>query len=89
MQLFEHRLRQRAEFNLGVAWGATRGRYMLISAGPDKVYLEVTNKQIHINQTIMDPGNPFSSLLGGGPQGGSITPSMMETFDDVVVHGGA
>jgi hypothetical protein len=78
-----------SEFNLGVAWGATRGRYMLISAGPDKIYLEVTNKQIHINQTIMDPGNPFSSLLGGGPQGGSITPSMMETFDDVVVHGGA
>ncbi|MEE2913027.1 MAG: prepilin-type N-terminal cleavage/methylation domain-containing protein [Planctomycetota bacterium] len=78
-----------SEFNLGVAWGTTRGRYMMISAGPDKVYLEVTNKQIHINQTVMDPSNPFGSITGGGPQGGAVTPAMMETFDDVVIHGGA
>ena len=77
-----------SEFDSGVAWGTTRGRYILISAGPDKVYLEATNKQLHINQ-ILDPDDPFDTLLGDGPQGGSITPSMMDTFDDVIVHGGA
>ena len=77
-----------SEFNLGVAWGTTRGRYMLISAGPDKIYLEATNKQIHINQ-VVPPGDPFGAILGNGPTGGAITPAMMETFDDVVVHGGA
>jgi prepilin-type N-terminal cleavage/methylation domain-containing protein len=76
------------EFDLGIAWGATRGRYMLISAGPDKVYLESTNKQIHEDQ-IVPPGDPFDDILGGGPREGEITPAMMDSFDDVVVHGGA
>ena len=75
-------------FNSGVAWGTTRGRYILISAGPDKIYMEATNKQLH-NDQILDPADPFDNLLGDGPQGGSITPSMMDTFDDVIVHGGA
>ena len=73
-------------FTNGVVWGTSRGRYLLISAGPDKIYLEIANKQMHQDQTI-DPASPASSLLD--PQSGSITPSMMETFDDVIVHGGA
>ena len=73
-------------FTDGVVWGTARGRYLLISAGPDKIYLEVANKQMHQDQTV-DPSNPQTSLED--PQEGSITPSMMDTFDDVIVYGGA
>ena len=70
----------------GTAWGTTRGRYVLISAGPDATYLEVGNEQIHTNQNV-NPNTPFSSLLGSDD--GSVTPNMMDSFDDVVVYGGA
>lgn len=74
------------EFTNGTAWGTSRGRYMLLSAGPDSIYMEIANEQIHVEQEI-DPTNPSSSLLS--PTSGSVTPKMMETFDDVVVYGGA
>jgi prepilin-type N-terminal cleavage/methylation domain-containing protein len=70
----------------GTAWGTTRGRYLLHSAGPDATFLEVGNEQVHTNQ-VVNPTNPFSSLLQSDD--GSVTPSMVETFDDVIVHGGA
>ena len=75
-----------AEFNSGAAWGTTRGRYILISAGPDTSFLEVSNEQVHTNQEI-NIDNPFDSLLE--PDSGLVTPSMMDSFDDVIVHGGA
>lgn len=74
------------EWAAGTAWGTARGRYILISAGPDAVYLEVGNEQMHQDQEI-SPISPFSSLEN--PENGNITPSMMDTFDDVVIHGGA
>ncbi|HIA71801.1 MAG TPA: prepilin-type N-terminal cleavage/methylation domain-containing protein [Phycisphaerales bacterium] len=74
------------EFTMGTAWGTTRGSYMLLSAGPDNIFLEIGNEQVHTNQTV-DPQNPTSSLLA--PESGIVTPKMMETFDDVVVYGGA
>ncbi len=74
------------EFNNGTAWGTSRGRYMLLSAGPDNIYMEIANEQIHTDQEI-DVTNPTSSLLS--PTSGEVTPKMMESFDDVVVYGGA
>ena len=75
-----------SEFDMGTAWGTSRGRYMLLSAGPDNIYLEISNEQVHLNQEI-DSQSPTSSLLT--PTDGTVTPKMMETFDDVVVYGGA
>jgi len=75
-----------SEFVSGAAWGTTRGRYILISAGPDTSFLEVSNEQVHTNQEI-NIDNPFDSLLD--PVSGLVTPSMMDSFDDVIVHGGA
>ncbi|MBC8203513.1 MAG: prepilin-type N-terminal cleavage/methylation domain-containing protein [Planctomycetes bacterium] len=66
------------DFQDGVAWGTARGRYMLLSAGQDTIFLEKTN------QPVDDAGEPISN-----PYGGEITPSMMNDFDDVIVHGGA
>ena len=75
-----------SEFDMGTAWGTSRGRYLLLSAGPDNIYLEISNEQVHLNQEI-DSQSPTSSLLT--PTDGTVTPKMMETFDDVVVYGGA
>jgi prepilin-type N-terminal cleavage/methylation domain-containing protein len=75
-------------FSNGVAWGAVRGRFLLISAGPDTAYMEAINKELHVDQAI-NPSDLFGNLLGSGPTGGEITPKMMESFDDVVVYGGA
>ncbi|MEE2819850.1 MAG: type II secretion system protein [Planctomycetota bacterium] len=70
----------------GVGWGTSRGRYLMISAGEDRTFFEVANEQMHTNQTV-NPSNPFSSLED--PWGGQITPEMMDTFNDVIVFGGA
>ena len=79
-----------AEFDNGAAWGTTRGRYVLISAGPDTIFLEAANEQIHEPDWVFDEaGDGFVDFLGGGPDQGEITPTTMESFDDVVVHGGA
>ncbi len=75
-------------FSNGTAWGAVRGRFVLISAGPDTIYLEAANNELH-DEGIVDPTNLFGNFLGGGPTGGVITPKMMESFDDVIVYGGA
>ncbi len=77
-----------SSFSNGTAWGAVRGRFILISAGTDTIYLEAANKQLHEDE-IIDPANLFGNFKGGGPTGGVITPTMMESFDDVVVYGGA
>ena len=77
-----------SSFSNGTAWGAVRGRFVLISAGKDTIYLEATNKQLHVDG-IIDPTNLFGNFLGDGPTGGQITPKMMESFNDVVVYGGA
>lgn len=66
------------DFNSGVAWGTARGRYMLLSGGQDTVFLE------KVNRPVDESGSEISN-----PYGGEITPSMMNNFDDVVVHGGA
>ncbi|MDP7008749.1 MAG: prepilin-type N-terminal cleavage/methylation domain-containing protein [Phycisphaerales bacterium] len=66
------------DFQDGVAWGTARGRYMVLSAGQDTIYLEKTN------QPADDEGDPYQS-----PYGGEIAPNMMHDFDDVIVHGGA
>jgi prepilin-type N-terminal cleavage/methylation domain-containing protein len=68
-------------FSNGTAWGGTRGRYMLISAGQDKIYFENANELVHENQDAED------LLLN--PQSGEVTPKMIETFNDVIVYGGA
>lgn len=70
----------------GTAWGTTRGRYVLISAGPDATYFEVGNEQIHDNQNI-NPTDPFNSLMDSNDD--SVAPNMLDSFDDVVVYGGA
>jgi hypothetical protein len=54
---------------------------MLLSAGPDNLFLEISNEQMYVDQDLA--GTP---LL---PDSGAVTPKMMETFDDVVVYGGA
>lgn len=74
------------EFTNGTAWSTCRGRYVLISAGADTTFLEVGNEQMHVEQEI-DTGDPYSSLEE--PDSGNIEPTKMESFDDVVVHGGA
>ncbi|MBT4584749.1 MAG: prepilin-type N-terminal cleavage/methylation domain-containing protein [Phycisphaerae bacterium] len=66
------------DFQDGVAWGTARGRYMLLSAGQDTIFLEKEN------QPVDNSGSPIST-----PYGGEINPSMMDNFDDVIVHGGA
>ena len=66
------------DFQDGVAWGTARGRYMLLSAGQDTIFLEKTN------QPVDGTGSPISN-----PYGGNINPSMMNDFDDVIVYGGA
>jgi prepilin-type N-terminal cleavage/methylation domain-containing protein len=66
------------DFLDGIAWGTTRGRYMLLSAGQDTIFLEKGNRPVDAN------GSPISN-----PYGGDITPDMMKDFDDVIVHGGA
>jgi prepilin-type N-terminal cleavage/methylation domain-containing protein len=75
-----------SEFSSGAAWGTTRGRYLLLSAGPDTIFLEVANEQVHNNQEI-NVANPFNSVVS--PTSGRVTPTTMESFNDVVVHGGA
>jgi prepilin-type N-terminal cleavage/methylation domain-containing protein len=77
------------EFTNGAAWGTSRGRYILISAGPNAIFLEASNDQVHTDNWSPNSGNAFDQFRGGGPTGGLITPATMETFDDVVVHGGA
>jgi prepilin-type N-terminal cleavage/methylation domain-containing protein len=69
------------EFADGTAWGTTRGRYMLLSAGPDNIFLEKSNEQMYVDE------DPDETQLE--PESGTVTPKMMETFDDVVVYGGA
>ncbi len=73
-------------FTNGTAWSTSRGRYVLISAGPDAIFLEVANEQVHVDQEI-DTNSPFTSLEN--PVDGNVLPTTMESFDDVVVHGGA
>ena len=67
-----------------VAWCTTRGRFVLISAGPDTIYLESSNTPInpdsddaYLVNDIMDTSNI------------KVNPSIMDTFDDVIIHGGA
>ncbi len=67
-----------------VAWGTARGRYLLLSAGPDTIFLETENTPTNpIN------GDPYTLPDIKTPSNDKVNPSMMESFDDVVVHGGA
>ena len=72
------------EFTGGVAWGTTRGRYMLLSAGSDTVYLDAAHDELHTEVQV--DGNPLSGLID--PTSGEVTPAMMEVIDDIVVYGG-
>ena len=74
-----------SEFSGGIAWGTPMGRYMLLSAGPDTIYLEATHDELH--STLQGGGSPLSNLIS--PTSGDLTPSTMNIFDDIVVHGGA
>jgi prepilin-type N-terminal cleavage/methylation domain-containing protein len=67
-----------------VAWCPTRGRFLLLSAGPDTIYLETTN-------TPTNPENndlPYTTQELKDASNIMVNPSIMDTFDDVVVHGG-
>jgi hypothetical protein len=72
------------EFTGGVAWGTTRGRYMLLSAGSDTVYLDAAHDELHTEVQV--DGNPLSGLID--PTSGEVTPAMMEVIDDIVIYGG-
>ena len=72
------------EFAGGVAWGTTRGRYMLLSAGADTVYLDATHDELHT--AIQVDGSPLNGLID--PMSGEVTPAMMEVIDDIVIYGG-
>ena len=68
----------------GVAWCATRGRFLLLSAGPDTIYLESEN-------TPTNPDNddvPYTTVELKDAANIKVNPSIMDSFDDVVVHGG-
>ncbi|MDP7008530.1 MAG: type II secretion system protein [Phycisphaerales bacterium] len=68
-----------------VAWSTSRGRYLLLSAGADTIFLEAEN-------TPTNPGNndnPYTLQEIKTPSNSTVNPAMMESFDDVVVHGGA
>ena len=67
-----------------VAWCTTRGRFLLLSAGPDTIYLETVN-------TPTNPENDDTPYTPGDLKDASniyVNPSIMNTFDDVVVYGG-
>jgi len=67
-----------------VAWCSTRGRFLLLSAGPDTIYLESAS-------TPTNPENddaPYTSEELKDASNIMVNPSIMDTFDDVVVHGG-
>ncbi|MDP7005846.1 MAG: type II secretion system protein [Phycisphaerales bacterium] len=68
----------------GVAWGTSRGSYMLLSAGPDRIYLETSNAP-----TNPENEQPFQASDLTDASNTNINPSIMESFDDVVIHGGA
>jgi len=72
------------EFAGGVAWGTTRGRYMLLSAGADTVYLDAAHDELHTNVQV--DGEPLNGLID--PMSGEVTPVMMEVIDDIVIYGG-
>ena len=72
------------EFAGGVAWGTTRGRYMLLSAGADTVYLDAAHDELHT--AIQVDGSPLNGLID--PMSGEVTPAMMEVIDDIVIYGG-
>ena len=61
-----------------VAWqyGTARGSYMLLSAGPDGVFLS------HQDGPLTPAGGYESSW-------DDISPEDIEKFDDVVIHGGS
>ncbi len=63
--------------NSGVAWATARGKYLLLSPGPDKIYFEKASPPLDVDGTELT--NPTS---------GDITPDKMTTWDDVVVFGG-
>ncbi len=68
-----------------VAWGTTRGRYLLLSAGPDTIFLETENTPANPNANDA----PYTLIEIKTPANDKVNPSIMESFDDVVVHGGA
>ncbi|MBC8308933.1 MAG: type II secretion system protein [Phycisphaerales bacterium] len=68
-----------------VAWGTSRGRYLIISAGPDTIFLEIENTPTN----PFNDDNPYTLQEIKTPTNTSVNPAMMESFDDVVVHGGA
>ena len=72
------------EFTGGVAWGTTRGRYMLLSAGSDTIYLDAAHDELHTDVQV--DGNPLNGLID--PTSGEVTPAMMEVIDDIVIYGG-
>ena len=72
------------EFTGGVAWGTTRGRYMLLSAGSDTIYMDAAHDELH--DDIQADGNPLTGLID--PTSGEVTPAMMEVIDDIVIYGG-
>ena len=75
---------QDSNWSSGIAWGTTRGRFMLLSAGPDTIFLESANAPIN-----PDDNQPFEASDLTDSSNSTVNPSIMESFDDVVVHGGA
>jgi len=72
------------DFVGGVAWGTTRGRYMLLSAGADTIYMDAAHDELH--NVLQADGEPLTGLID--PTSGKVTPAMMEVIDDIVIYGG-
>ena len=73
-----------SEFSGGIAWGTTRGRYMLISASADTIYLDAAHDELHTSP--QNSGTPLNGLID--PTSGEVTPKMMDVINDIVVYGG-
>jgi len=54
-----------------------------LSAGPDTIYLESENTPIN-----PDSGDPYETVDLKDADNIKVNPSIMDSFDDVVVHGG-
>ncbi len=68
-----------------VAWSTPRGRYMLLSAGPNTIYLEIENQPTNPDSSD-DDAYSVGDIMDSSNN--KINPTIMDSFDDVVVYGG-
>lgn len=63
----------------GIAWATARGKYMLLSPGPDTIFFEDNPDRMPQDEN----GNELND-----PTNGQIRPDQCDTWDDVIVFGG-